>query len=108
MTVHPSQWSRIEAIRATLAALYPGLFDLDNPIPLRVGIHFQIRQTFPDLPEPGVTRLLSWLTSRVPYLLVCHVGKARYGLEGQDGTVEEGAAELAAERLQRLGVANAP
>lgn len=92
---------RAQHDRAVLAAVYPKLFDLENPVPLAIGIHKDIRREFPDLGWLRVCLLLTWLTKRRQYLMACVPGAERHGLKGPQGVVTEAGAQFAAECFQK-------
>lgn len=76
-------WPQVRQAREALAVLHPGLFDLDNPKPLAIGIRREIRATYPEMPAQIVRGLLWWLTIRRAYLYACWIGALRYGLDGE-------------------------
>lgn len=94
-----NKWERLKATHAAIAAVYQGLFDLDRPVPFKIGLDNDLAVTFPELSRTQAKRLLAWLTNRRAYLYACRQGAPRYGLGGISGTVT---AEEAAHARQRF------
>lgn len=85
-----SKWIETKALRAILEAAHPDLFNLDHPLPLKIGIHFDIFTHFPELRQGGVINVLRWVTCRRAYLAACACpGALRYGLDGPSGEISE-------------------
>jgi sRNA-binding protein len=101
----PTLWSQITAARNALAELHPGLFDLETPVPFKIGIGPDLKARYPDMPNRVRDGLMKWLTRRRPYLRACTAGAARIGFDGPDGVVSEAhvlhAQQMHAERNAR-------
>lgn len=81
MLSQKQHWPAVRAARQALAALHPGLFDLDQPVPLAIGIYQQIHEAYPEMPPQTLKGLLAWLTCRRAYLLQCRPGAIRFDLQ---------------------------
>ncbi len=80
------QWKNFKHMRRVLA-LWPELFDLDNPKPLKVGVLDDIQQ---DIAARGLTigagvlkAAIASYTRRIRYKKTIAAGGARYDLNGQ-------------------------
>jgi sRNA-binding protein len=62
---------------------WPDAFDLDEPVPLQIGIHEQIIALEPALAGPELAAVLAWYTRRVPYAIALSRGGKRAGLDGK-------------------------
>lgn len=61
---------------------YPGVFNLENPTPLRVGIHKGMRRNL-GWSRNRVARFLDWYCNSEPYrFAVANQGSKRIGLNG--------------------------
>jgi len=101
-------WVAIHRARIALAALHPELFSLENPVPLKIGINFDLRMRFPEIKRHVVMGLLAWLTRRRDYLERCTEGATRYGFEGADGAVTESEAKFCAEKFAEREASSLP
>jgi sRNA-binding protein len=71
------------AILEILLERWPDVFDLDEPVPLALGIHDHIIAAEPSLCGPELEAFLQWYTSRGPYVLAMARGGKRAGLDGK-------------------------
>lgn len=92
-------WAEMHRARLAIAALYPSLFNLDAPVPLKIGIADDFVEKFPDMPARTRKALLYWLTTRRAYSAACVEGAPRYGFDGPCGHVDEKGARQAAQRF---------
>lgn len=79
----------IRQAHAALAALHPDLFSLENPTPLKIGIHQDIKSRYPELSWKVINGLMRWLTIRRAYLATLKAGTPRMGFDGPLGAVTE-------------------
>lgn len=102
MTKH---WKKTREAQVQIAAAFPELFSLDNPVPFKIGFHADVHTMFPAFGNKQARRLLAWLTQRRAYLIACQEGAPRYGFTGPCGVVTAAEAEHAkarfAERMAR-------
>ena len=99
----PWKFSDIQLVHTALSALYPNIFDLENPVPLKVGIRRDIRAQFPAMNSTVMSHFLGYITTRPKYLDKCVEGAPRYDLDGQCGFVTaEEAAYAVKRRAQQL------
>ncbi|EMF3490616.1 ProQ/FinO family protein [Salmonella enterica] len=100
------QWKNFKHMRRVLA-LWPELFNLDNPKPLRVGVLDDLMQ---DISARNLTigagvlkAAIASYTRRIRYQKALAAGGARYDLNGEPcGEVTETAIKNATERLKAL------
>lgn len=90
-----------KAIEA-LAKANPQLFDLENPVPLQIGIRKELRARYASLPGSFLTAILGYISTRDAYLERCTLDAPRYGFEGPQGTVSERESRYAANRLSHI------
>ena len=87
----PMTDARIAARVAALARireLAPLLFDLDNPRPLKIGIHLDLIAQ--GIPAGAVRDAMAWWAGQPGYRRALAAGGARYGLDGVElGVVTE-------------------
>jgi hypothetical protein len=77
-----------------LAELYPACFDWENPRPLKIGIHLDLRARHPDVPHLALRKALAVYCNRARYRKSLKAGLLRWDLEGQPAglvTLEQGA-----------------
>ncbi|ENW9432959.1 ProQ/FinO family protein [Salmonella enterica] len=99
------QWKNFKHMRRILA-LWPELFDLDNPKPLKVGVLDDIQQ---DIAARGLTigagvlkAAIASYTRRIRYKKALAAGGARYDLSGQPcGEVTPEQQQTAADDINR-------
>lgn len=90
---------------ALLAKEYPDLFRPDNPKPLKLGIHADMRSDC-GLSGAKIRRGLREWTRHVNYLSTLAEGGPRYGIDGKPcGEISEAAIEGAREKLGALDAA---
>lgn len=96
---HP--YSVAKSTFPVLAAMHPTIFNLENPVPFKIGFHAEFRAAYPEMKSWLACVILQWLTSRRAYLAACTEGAPRYGLDGlPDGSVSAKHAAHAAALLK--------
>jgi hypothetical protein len=79
--------ARVAAL-ARIRELAPPVFDLDNPRPLKIGIHLDLIAQ--GIPAGAVRDAMAWWTGQPGYRRALAAGGPRYGLGGaEDGVVTE-------------------
>ncbi len=75
---------------------YPGIFNPANPVPLKIGIHFDLFQVCPNTSKTNISRFLRWWTARQNYQKVRALAEAGnlprrdlWGNEQKNGPVAE-------------------
>jgi len=101
-------WVAIHQAQKVLATLYPELFSLLNPVPLKIGIKDDILVRFPGIRRHVLGGLLGWLTHRRDYLERCTEGATRYGFDGPDGVVTAAEAEFALKKFVEREISSLP
>ena len=97
--------ARARFVKTVLAAQYPATFG-DDPKPLKIGIHNDIKARHPEFSMPEIRRALSWLCHNRRYLRTFKSGAIRLDLDGQPADeVTEEQAEIARQRLAELKAA---
>jgi sRNA-binding protein len=66
-----------------LLECWPDTFDLDEPVPLQLGIYEEISSAEPALAGPELDAVLSWYVRRIPYVLALAGGGKRAALDGK-------------------------
>ncbi|ENS4525548.1 ProQ/FinO family protein [Salmonella enterica] len=99
------QWKNIKKMRRVLA-FWPGLFDLDNPKPLKVGALDDLIQDISArnlaIGAGALRGVLASYTRRVRYQEALAAGGARYDLNGQPcGEVTPEQQQQAADALKK-------
>jgi sRNA-binding protein len=101
-------WVAIHQAQKALAVLHPELFSLENPVPLKISIHHDVKARFPEMRVRIRYGLLMWLTSRRAYLAICTEGAIRYGFEGPCGEVTAAEAAFAAQKFAEREATSKP
>ncbi|MBK8754657.1 MAG: ProQ/FinO family protein [Candidatus Competibacteraceae bacterium] len=80
--------------RLPLEEWYPACFDWENPRPLKIGIHLDLRARHPDVPHLALRKALAVYCNRARYRKSLKAGLLRWDLQGQPAglvTLEQGA-----------------
>lgn len=93
-------WKKSKHLHAVLFRIHPNLFDLQNPVPFKIGFADDFLALYPELPAFSFRMMMRWLTVRRAYLTACKAGAARYGVDGKmAGVVSEKDAAYAAAKF---------
>lgn len=94
--------ARARFAKTVFAAQYPATFS-DDPKPLKIGIHNDLKTRHPEFSMPEIRRALSWLCHSHRYLRTFKPGSIRLDLDGNPaGEVTAEQAEIARQRIAAM------